>query len=464
MNAILPPVAAPARVRHVVKGQVIEGDGPEYGREPNRFTTPPLDVGALVWPRPAPTPAADVPVDEIIDVLVATGDVLKRDASGALAQAMERSVAAGFYPRDLVETSFAHLGHMFSRAAMEFMIAQEIGGKDLLDGWREVATPSGRSARVRAFPCRLLHVIAGNSPGVAANTVIRGALTKGAHLLKLPSNELFSAPAILAALSEAAPGHPVARSFSAAYWRGGDEAIEGLLFRPQYFDKIVAWGGESTIKGALKYVGPGLELVAFDPKTSISLIGREAFASEAALEAAAEAGAHDATIMNQEACTASRFQFVEGSLDQIDRYCEHLQAKLGQARRSASGQPRPIARSLRDEIDGLRDLEDYYRVWGGYEGRGLVIRSDEAVDFYPEGKVVNVVAVERLEDALRHVNVATQTVGVYPPQRKAVLRDLLASAGAQRIVSLGSATPEVGLPHDGFYPLHRFVRWVNDEG
>ena len=304
MNAILPPLAGPARVHHVVKGQVVEGDGPEYGREPNRFTTPPLDVGALVWPRPTPTPAADVPVDEIIDVLVATGEVLKRDASGALAQAMERSVAAGFYPRDLVETSFAHLGHMFSRASMEFMIAQEIGGKDLLDGWREVATPSGRPARVRAFPCRLLHVIAGNSPGVAANTVIRGALTKGAHLLKLPSNELFSAPAILAALSEAAPGHPVARSFSAAYWRGGDEAVEGLLFRPQYFDKIVAWGGESTIKGALKYVGPGLELVAFDPKTSISLIGREAFASEAALEAAAEAGAHDATIMNQEACTS----------------------------------------------------------------------------------------------------------------------------------------------------------------
>jgi hypothetical protein len=299
---------------------------------------------------------------------------------------------------------------------------------------------------------------------VAANTVIRGALTKGAHLLKLPSNELFSAPAILAALSEAAPGHPVARSFSAAYWRGGDEAVEGLLFRPQYFDKIVAWGGESTIKGALKYVGPGLELVAFDPKTSISLIGREAFASEAALEAAAEAGAHDATIMNQEACTASRFQFIEGSIDEIDRYCERLQAKLGQARRSASAEPRPIPRSLRDEIDGQRDLEDYYRVWGSYDGRGLVVRSDEAVDFYPEGKVVNVVAVERLEDAVRHVNVATQTVGVYPPQRKAALRDLLASAGAQRIVSLGAATPEVGLPHDGFYPLHRFVRWVNDEG
>lgn len=464
MTVIDTAVAAPMKVRHVIKGQVIEGEGPVYGRAPKTFTTPPLDVSSLVWPRPTPSPASDVPVDEIIDLLVETGEVLKKDRSGALAEAMERSVEAGHYPRDLVERSFAYLGHMFSRASMEFMIEQEIGGKDLLDGWREVQAPSGRPARVRAFPTRLLHVIAGNSPGVAANTVIRGALTKGVHLLKLPSNELFSAPAILAALSEAAPGHPVAKSFSAAYWRGGDEAVEGMLFRPQYFDKIVAWGGESTIKGALKYVGPGLELVAFDPKTSISMIGREVFASQEILEAAAEAGAHDATLMNQEACTSSRYQFIEGSVEDIDRYCALLQAKLGEGRRSASAEPRPISRSIRDEVEGLRDMEDFYRVWGGYEGKGLVVRSEEPVDFYPEGKVVNVVAVERLEDAIRNVNVATQTVGVYPPERKAQLRNALASAGAQRIVSLGAVTPETGLPHDGFYPLHRFVRWVNDEG
>jgi hypothetical protein len=125
---------APVRVRHVVKGEIIEGVGPEYGRAPNLFTTPPLDVSALVWPRPAPSPASDVPVDEIIDLLVETGEVLKRDRSGALAEAMERSVEAGFYPRDLVKRSFSYLGHMFSRPAMEFMIEQEIGGKDLLDG------------------------------------------------------------------------------------------------------------------------------------------------------------------------------------------------------------------------------------------------------------------------------------------------------------------------------------------
>jgi len=37
--------------------------------------------------------------------------------------------------------------------------------------------------------------------------------------------------------------------------------------------------------------------------------------------------------------------------------------------------------------------------------------------------------------------------------------------GVQRVVRLGSAgVVETGLPHDGFMPLARFVRWVNDEG
>jgi len=75
------------------------------------------------------------------------------------------------------------------------------------------------------------------------------------------------------------------------------------------------------------------------------------------------------------------------------------------------------------------------------------------------------VPVPSLADAVRFANVATQTVGVYPPERKASLRDVLASSGVQRVVSLGRALgPAPGLPHDGFYPLHRFVRWVNDEG
>ncbi|MGB8364196.1 MAG: acyl-CoA reductase [Rhizomicrobium sp.] len=470
MNATVIPAGLqpephePVAVRHIVKGQIVEGAETVFGPPGARFTTPALDLDAIVWRRDEASPVAQVPVDEIMDVLVATGAWLTRDPIGRVAQSAAQSAATSPHPRDLVERSFATLGQMFSRAAMEFMLAEELGGKDVVDGWREVRTPSGRPARVRAFPPRLIHIIAGNSPGVAAQTIIRGSLVKGMHLLKLPSNELFSAPLILEAMGRAASGHPLNRCFSAAYWRGGDERVERMLFRPQFFDKLVAWGGESTVRSAVKYLGPGFELISFDPKTSISLIGREAFASEAVLEQVVEAAAADATLMNQQACTASRFQFMEGSEAEVDHYCARLQARLGVERRTASATPQPLPSALRDEIGGLRDLPDCYRVFGGYDGKGLVIRSEEPVDFYPDGKIVNVVRVADLADAVRRVTVATSTVGVYPPERKAALSEQLAGAGAQRVVTLGGAAPEIGLPHDGFYPLQRFVRWVNDEG
>ncbi len=72
--------------------------------------------------------------------------------------------------------------------------------------------------------------------------------------------------------------------------------------------------------------------------------------------------------------------------------------------------------------------------------------------------------VAKLADAVKYINVATQTVGVYPPARKAEVRNLYASAGAQRIVNLGGAGKmDRGIGHDGFLPLQRLVRWVNDE-
>jgi hypothetical protein len=466
MNTQSATIAAPVSVPHVVKGQLVTGSGAVYGRPGAQFATPPLDLDQLVWSRLEPGPAFNTPLAEIMDVLEQLGQWLAKDPQGLLAEALENSLKTGPLPRSIMEAMYANIGKAFDRRSMEFQVRTELGGADVVDGWREIDdAPSGRRARIRAFPPRLIHIVAGNAPGVSALTVVRGALTKGVHLLKLPSNDLFTAPAILRGLAAVAPDHPLTRSFSAAYWRGGDDAVESTLFRPQFFDKIVAWGGESSIRSASKYVGPGFELVSFDPKTSISLIGREVFDSPEILADVADKAAFDATLMNQQACASSRFQFIEGTTEQVDRYCEILQQRMAVDRPTNSAKGPRVPSELRDEIDGLRMLEPTYRVWGGYDGEGVVIRSEDPVDFHPDGKIVNVVQVKDLRDAIRFANVATQTVGVYPPQRKTELRDLLASQGVQRVVAIGgSAGVEAGLPHDGFNPLQRFVRWVNDEG
>ncbi len=212
-------------------------------------------------------------------------------------------------------------------------------------------------------------------------------------------------------------------------------------------------------------MGPGFELITFDPKTSISLIGHEAFESPLTLANVAERGAADAAMFEQDACASSRYQYIEGSVEEVDRYCALLVERLGVARPLNSAQGRPTPRELRDQVEGLRSLEPAFRVWGGYDGRGLVVRSDEPVDFHPDARTVNVVMVKSLLDAARFTNVSTQTIGVYPCGRKAEVRDAIMGAGGQRIVPLGSAgTGLQGLPHDGKYSLHQLMRWVVDFG
>ncbi len=450
----------------VIKGETIRGSDVEFqGLGGLRFAIPKLDMDSLVWSRQAPGPAFDTKLSEIVDLLVELGSEIRADRKGYLAEALDYMVLSSPLDRGIVERSYAHLPSLFDRNHMLDLAEGEIGDLALLDGWREVKNRSGGIARIRAFPPRLVHILAGNAPGVGAITIIRGAFSKGVHLMKLPSNDLFTTTAILRILADIAPGHPVTRSFSAVYWRGGDAEVEGMLFRPQFFDKLVAWGGESAIRSAKNYIGPGFELVSFDPKNSISFIGREVFQSPEALREVAAAAATDATLYNQSACVASRFQYIEGSVEDVDRYCEILQQEMGVERATCSVFGPKVSAELREEIDSLRGLEPMFRVWGSYDGKGLVIRSDEPVDFYPDGKIVNVVRVKSLVEATKYANVATQTVGVYPSSRKAEIRDLLASAGTQRVVALGKAMGGMpGLSHDGFFPLHRFVRWVNDEG
>jgi hypothetical protein len=456
----------PVPVGHIIKGDYVPGGAQVYGRAPTRFATPELRLNDLVWKRSEPGPAFDTPLAEIIDVLAETAKWLEKDPDGLVADALEHASRTSPLPYAVLKRAFALLHTQFDRTQLEYQVERELGGHDILDGWREMPTPpSGRKHRVRAYPPRIVHIIAGNAPLAAALTIAWSALTKGVHLLKLPSNDLHTAPMILRGISAVAPNHPLARSFSAAYWRGGDEKVEGMLFRPQFFDKLAAWGGDSTLRSAKNYVGPGFELVAFDPKTSISMIGKEAFASDAILEDVADRAATDATLVEQQACSSSRFQFVEGSVEDADRYCTMLSQKMGVERAFCTAEGRALPDNLREEIEGIRGMDAFYRVWGDYSGAGVVIRSEDPVEFHPDGRIVNVVAVPNLDEALQYVNLATQTVGIYPPTRKAELRDALACAGVQRVVDLGNAgAVERGLPHDGFYPLHRFMRWVNDEG
>lgn len=450
---------------HFVQGVLVEGAATRHrSRDLGAdFATPAVDLDALVMPRSQLPPLLDVKLEEIIDFLAETGERLQLERNPHLQQCLDLIAATNPLPRRVVENLYRQAPTYLTKPLLESMVDSTFADREALDGWVERVDIYGNKGAVRAFPSRMVHMLAGNAPSGCVASIAQGALVKAVNLFKMPSSDPFTTVAVLRTMAEIDPKHPVVRSMSAIYWQGGDTTIERTLYRPQYFDKIVAWGGGEAINNVIQYLGPGIQLISFDPKSSISMIGREALDSEDRVVDVAERLAADTTVFNQEACLASRFAFVEGERAQVESLCEALARRLAVDRDFASAVGPPVPPEMRDEIQVAEAMGDL-KVWGDFDGHGLVILSDRPVEFQPTNKTSNVVMVPSLVDAVRYVNVATQTIGVYPYERKAQLRDLLASAGAQRLCRLGTANAHVlGSPHDAMYPLQRFVHWMGDD-
>ena len=58
-----------------------------------------------MWSRAQPGPAFDVPISEIMDLLVETGEELKSDSQGLLAAALEQMVQVSPLPREVLENA-----------------------------------------------------------------------------------------------------------------------------------------------------------------------------------------------------------------------------------------------------------------------------------------------------------------------------------------------------------------------
>ncbi|MFA5494862.1 MAG: acyl-CoA reductase [Porticoccaceae bacterium] len=457
-------------VPHFIKGAVQHGAEVEQRSraQSTPVFTPKISMDDLVWRRHEPTPAFNTPIRDIIDFLAEVGERLDFDSNPYLQEAVEKMSHFSTLDSRVLENSYRDIRYMFRREGVIAEIEQTLGSLEVLDGW-VARNPFLPNSRVRAVPPRMVHVLAGNAPVVPPITIVRGAITKGVHLLKLPSNDMFTTTAILRTMADVDADHPTTKSFTAAYWRGGDEQLESAIYRSQYFDKIVVWGGEAAVKHVVKYVGPGLEMVSFDPKVSVSMIGKAAFDSPDTTRDVAMKAAADVIGWNQDACSASRFHYVEGTIEQVDQYCEELVKAMGVDTRYGPGKSSLVPPGdIREQLDMLQNLEPLYRVFGKYDGNGMVIRSDEErVDFSPTGKLVNVVRVDKLADAVKNITVATQTVGIYPKEERIALRDSLASCGAQRLVDLGEVNGGEGFggsPHDAGMPVNRFMRWVVESG
>jgi hypothetical protein len=478
------PVTEVLEIPLIIRGRVIEPDDDAIefgGRAGARFRCPNPKTYARqlgLADASALRDLHDLPIDSVIDFLADLGSCLSLD-NPLMQKAFDLALDAGDMTEPVLRPIYENFPALFDRARLSGQIDKSVG-KAYLDGWVERGRPGGSTMRVRAIGTRQMHIIAGNVPITAGITVLTAALTKSDCIIKTPSNDPFTAAAIVRTMIDIDPDHPVTKHFSVAYWKGGDEDVERQIITPSRIEKLTAWGGMASMTHIQKYLVPGIELIAMNPKLSISVVGHEALQHEDAMRHAALGVARMAGYFNQTACSSTRVVYVE--CDETDDDLDRLE-QLGQAIHAAffdlppyeSTSPKRPDQDLQDEMRALALDDDFYRVIGDAASAGVVISrtADEPVEFAQRlnNRVVNLVPVPDISKVPRWVSEETQTVAVYPERLRLELRDELALHGVQRVMPLGEmftmddVDPEqtYGLPHDGMEPNRRSVRWVIDQ-
>jgi hypothetical protein len=407
----------------------------------------------------------ELPLAEIISFLVKVGYALDIESNSYVQRAIKLTRDASNLTEPIIRSSYYLMQEMFSIPSLSGMIRPI--GYEYLDGWVKKQTVFGE-ASIKAVGVRTLHIPAGNVPAISALSIINGALTKGDTLIKLPSNDPVTAWAIIKTMMDINPQHPVTKHMSVAYWKGGDSDVEKELIRPTRIEKIVAWGGHFSIAHIKSLIGPGIDLVTLDPKFSISVITKEAFSEDKRWLFAAQRAAQDVGYFNQDACLSSKVIYVETNPENAVQFGKMVYGYLASDQINLSTKPKSYPLALKQELDTIRYLDDF-EVYGGEQNEGAVIVSKDylsKVDFADSlcSKTVNIIPIKKINDMLPAINIATQTIGVYPERAKVMYRDEFIRAGAQRLVTLGGAAKGmIGMPQDGLELSRRMVKWVVDE-
>ena len=461
----------------VIRGKVIDSDLIQFGGRGGDITFLAPDPLKIVDQIPLASARLmedlyAISFDAILDYLAELGARLDIRKNDYLLEAREYSYATAPTTRPIMDKFYRDMPLMFDKERIRRMVDFTIG-VPYLESWVEKAI-NGSKVAIRAYGARSLHIVAGNGPVLGALTILRGAVTRGDTIIKVPSNDPFTTGAIARTMVDMAPEHPITKHVAVAYWRGGDEAVEGKIYQPHNIEKICAWGGFASVKHVTRYIQPGIELISLDPKRSASIVGGEALKSEKMMQEAANRIAADVATGNQTACAACRMVYVTCGTDEDG--VEKLK-KLGQLTYDAmlrlpetlTTKPKRYDPELRRQVDTLRLSDDFYTVIGGRndEGAVLVSHSSDRVEFweYLADRTVNLIPVDTLEEVLDVVDAYTQTVGIFPESLREVVRHKGALHGGQRFVSLGYAFNGPGLvgPQDGIEPMRRLVKWIISE-
>lgn len=399
---------------------------------------------------------ADLTVDDILNFLQKIGMHWSSNQYEGKEEAIELSAKVTGYDRYFTERDYLIISeYCVCRGELYDQMEAELGSHFILDEW----VPR-QDCLIKAFPKgKALHIMVGNIPIASTFTILRGIMTKNQTIAKLSSRDPVSSLMYFLSFIKIAPDHPITRSLSIFFWKGGDEQIEKPVM--EMSDVMCVWGGENAVMKIKPKVPFRTEYIEFGPKTSLSIIDLSKVEN---IDNAAARFASDVSIYNQEACFSPLNAFFIGEI--TEEFIERATYWL-----NINAQRWPKGYTTFDDHAHMArtKLEQMYlgnRVVHGEENRWQMIikKNLERLSYHPLGRSIVMYRVNDISEVYPFVTELTQTISFWPWDLAAENCDKLAELGAERMCELGThGIFRTGFSHDGIYPLARMVRWVNLE-
>jgi hypothetical protein len=324
----------------------------------------------------------------------------------------------------------------------------ELGHAEALDRW----TNHGQAKARAIAPDTILHVVSGNTPHAALQSLIGGLLLGSVNLVKLPRGGIIEVKKFFAALPETLR----------ATIETAEELPPGWITRA---NAVIVYGSDETVAHFRSLVSPSQVFIGHGHKASMGLIWDDAdFAS-------CEGAARDASLYDQQGCLSPQVFYVRETRPGFAReYAEHLASAMDRFNRT---HPRgPITTEEKAAIANLRAAYRFraagdlrVALWeGGASLDWTVVYEEDA--WFPASPLNRVIFVKPLPAGLpSSIGPASEhigAVGLFPCTEE--LADRFAALRPSRFCPLGRMQEPPWTWHNGGVPrLASLVKWVDFE-
>ncbi|MBT8036885.1 MAG: hypothetical protein KJO21_05010 [Verrucomicrobiae bacterium] len=323
----------------------------------------------------------------------------------------------------------------------------ELGHPDALDQF----SPHGPLLSKATAPNTLLHIVSGNTPHAAFQSLLRGILLGSHNLIKLPSVGLPDLTDWIARLPETLQKMV--------------ETCETLTPDQQRkADAVIAIGSDDTIAAIQQQILPHQVFIPHGHKISIGIIDGD-------LQNAAPLAARDASLYNQRGCLSPHAYYVDES-DPSHRgdalkFAESLATEMENFSQTNAPEPLNISeagavRNLRETTRFAATNSDSTRLWESTDNLDWTV-------IYQASPTLNLSCLNRCiyvkpkPTELNHHTLGNEvqhlsTIAIHPFSTATAQQ--LSSLPAHRICPLGqSQNPSIFWHQDGFAPLASLVKW-----